>query len=360
MERIEAPASRRKPPATATPRSYGHRADSRLYQGEGNRWMRKTIFVSSTFRDLSEHRRAVWDLLGTFDVNVRGMETFGARTEAPLETCLAEVEQSDVYLGIIGFRLGSIDEVSGKSFTHREYERARDRDLEILIYLRDEEATLRLSDIDLDAAPREKLASFKRTLQENHTVDTFDGATDLVTKLKRALQRNLARKLAEAPTDEFEFSRATAARFLLLPLSVSGSEIRVKVKTRAQPFPASRSLCNAFNLPYGATIGIRVEVTQPGGEPLVRFKEIFAASKRAADLLAHRGRETLDLFVRLQFSPDDIPRSRARFFGEYLYVGPEQEDDDPYMQYHPGEGRAILLFSKFVDENGARDDEGAA
>src|SRR5437867_1850774 len=136
--------------------------------------MRKTIFVSSTFRDLSEHRRAVWDLLRTFDVNVRGMEAFGARTQAPLATCLAEVEQSNVYLGIIGLRLGSIDETSGKSFTQVEYERARALNLEILIYLRDGKALFRLDEIDFEEAPREKLASFKRTLRENHTVDTFD------------------------------------------------------------------------------------------------------------------------------------------------------------------------------------------
>ncbi len=129
--------------------------------------MRNTVFVSSTFRDLSEHRRAVWDLLGACDVDVRGMEAFGARTEGPLETCLAEVEQSNVYVGLIGFRLGSIDEASGKSFTQLEYERARELGLETLIYLRYEDSTLRLSDIDLDTIPREKLASFKRTLREN-------------------------------------------------------------------------------------------------------------------------------------------------------------------------------------------------
>jgi len=317
--------------------------------------MRKTIFVSSTFRDLAEHRRAVWELLGTFDVNVRGMEAFGARTEAPLETCLAEVEQSNVYLGIIGFRLGSINGASGKSFTQREYDRARELNLEILIYLRDENATLRLTDIDLDEAPREKLASFKRTLRENHTVDTFDGPADLVTKLKRDLERHLAPKRAEAPTDDFELSRAVASRFLLLPQSVSGSEVRVQVKKKGQPFPVSRGLCKAFNLPYGATIGINVEVTLPVGKPLDHFKEVFAAGRRAVDFLKLQDRETLDLFVRLQFSPDDIPGSRARFFGEYVYVGPEEDDYDPSMEYEyrPGEGRVILLFSKFVDEDNA-------
>lgn len=315
--------------------------------------MRKTVFVSSTFRDLAEHRRAVWDLLGTFDVNVRGMEAFGARTEAPLETCLAEVEQTNVYLGIIGFRLGSIDEASGKSFTQREYERARELNLDILIYLRDEDATLRLSDIDLDAAPREKLTSFKRTLRENHTVDTFDGPADLVTKLKRDLQRHVLPKDKEVPKEDFEQSKAVAKRFLLLPQSLSGSEIRVHVKKKGHPFPASRGVCKAFNLPYGATIGLNVEVTHPAGEPVNQFKEVFAAGKRAAQLLARQDSETLDLLVRLQFSPDDIPRSRARFFGEYVYVEPEPDYDDPYTEYRPGEGRVMLLFSKFGDEDDA-------
>jgi hypothetical protein len=146
--------------------------------------MRKTVFVSSTFLDLAEHRHAIWDLLSTFDVNVRGMEAFGARTETSIETCLAEVEQSDVYIGLIGFRLGSIDESSGKSFTQCEYERARELNLKILIYLRDEDCTLRPKDMDLETMPRERLLSFKRKLLENHTVDKFDGSADLITKLK--------------------------------------------------------------------------------------------------------------------------------------------------------------------------------
>ena len=77
--------------------------------------MRQTVFVSSTYQDLGPHRKAIWELLGEFDVAVRGMEDFGARPETPLETCLIEVEQSDIYLGIIGCRLGSVEESRGLS-----------------------------------------------------------------------------------------------------------------------------------------------------------------------------------------------------------------------------------------------------
>jgi hypothetical protein len=41
--------------------------------------MKKTVFISSTYQDLAEHRRAVWQVLEDFDVAVRGMEEFGAR-----------------------------------------------------------------------------------------------------------------------------------------------------------------------------------------------------------------------------------------------------------------------------------------
>ena len=109
--------------------------------------MKKTVFISSTYQDLAEHRRAVWQALEEFDVSVRGMEQFGARPGAPLETCLAEVEQSDVYVGIIAFRIGSIHPESAKSFTQLEYERASSLNKAILIYLVDEEsARVRYSD----------------------------------------------------------------------------------------------------------------------------------------------------------------------------------------------------------------------
>lgn len=37
------------------------------------------------------------------------MEQFGARKSNPLATCISEVEQSDIYVGIIGMRYGSED-----------------------------------------------------------------------------------------------------------------------------------------------------------------------------------------------------------------------------------------------------------
>lgn len=166
-----------------------------------NSHMPSTVFVSSTFVDLQSHRKATWEALQAFDVNVRGMEQFGARTETPLQTCIAEVEQSDIYVGIIGFRLGSIEPTSGKSYTQLEYERALALSKYILVYLIDEQnAKIPRRSIDVGES-LERLDVFKKILRERHTIDTFVDEADLVTKLSRDLQRHALLR-AEAPSHE--------------------------------------------------------------------------------------------------------------------------------------------------------------
>src|SRR5260370_32678121 len=158
----------------------------------------KTVFISSPYKDLRDHRRQVWDALKQFDVAVRGMEEFGARTATPLETCLAEVEQSDVYVGIIAYRLGSIDPDTKKPFTVLEYEEAVEQKKEILIYIVDDDvAFFPRSLMDDDTLTRERLAAFKGKLRERHTVVTFSTPQDLVEKLSRDFKKQFPPKQQE-------------------------------------------------------------------------------------------------------------------------------------------------------------------
>ena len=93
------------------------------------------IFICSTEKDLKEHRSKVWERMEKLELGVSGMEIFGARTDAPLETCLKEVSDCNYLIGIVGMRYGSIDADSGKSFVQLEYEMALEKKLDILIYL---------------------------------------------------------------------------------------------------------------------------------------------------------------------------------------------------------------------------------
>ena len=152
--------------------------------------MNKTVFISSTFVDLKKERKEIWELLKKYDVLIRGMEQFGARKEDSLTTCLTEVEQSDIYIGIIGYRLGSIDKKTGKSYTQLEYEKAYELNKEILIYLIDDELSkVSPKNIEFDKIP--KLNSFKEILKERHTIDTFKDYSALSVKIKRQFEKYL-------------------------------------------------------------------------------------------------------------------------------------------------------------------------
>jgi hypothetical protein len=284
--------------------------------------MKRTVFISSTFEDLKTHRRKIWDLLETFDVDVRGMERFGARKEAPLITCLSEVEQCDIFVGILALRLGSIDEDSGKSFTQREYERAYELNREILIYMIDEKDSLvSLQNIDFDEK-REKLISFKSILRDRHTVDFYVSEDDLTEKLKRKFNELLTSKSPKSDilTNEYENSKETINKFLLLPKVYSGQMVKLRIDFLDNPFPASKLLCSSFNLEYGKTIGAKIKIKAPSLESDA-FNYVFIDEGNLNDYFSLSQKNDVEVYGKLQFSEDKIEKLKANFIRKEYYVG---------------------------------------
>jgi len=159
--------------------------------------MKKTVFISSTYKDLKEYREAVWDVLEKHSVNVKGMEKFGASKETPLESCLNEIKQSDIYIGIIGMIYGSIDKNTGKSFTQLEYEEAPKYDIDIHIYLIDEIKTkFYIKDIDFKNAP--KLRKFKSMLK-THTCKFFSNPINLSNHINDRLNESTNSTIVSRP-----------------------------------------------------------------------------------------------------------------------------------------------------------------
>lgn len=81
------------------------------------------VFVSSTYTDLIEERQeAVSAILDAGHIPA-GMELFKSGREK-LATIQKWIDDSDIFLLILGGRYGSIDKESGKSYTQMEYEYA--------------------------------------------------------------------------------------------------------------------------------------------------------------------------------------------------------------------------------------------
>lgn len=124
---------------------------------------RYQVFVSSTYTDLAEERAAVIRTLMELDCIPAGMEAFPAADEEQLEFIKRIIDDCDYYVLIIAGRYGSID-ASGKSYTQREFEYAKEKGIPILAFVK--------SDIDSlpvhksDAKDPEKTAALSRFREE--------------------------------------------------------------------------------------------------------------------------------------------------------------------------------------------------
>ena len=89
------------------------------------------VFISSTYLDLvNERQSAVQAVLDAGHIPA-GMELFKAGNESQLETIKKWIDDSDVYMLILGGRYGSIEEGSGKSYIQIEYEYAIENEIPV-------------------------------------------------------------------------------------------------------------------------------------------------------------------------------------------------------------------------------------
>ena len=82
------------------------------------------VFVSSTYKDLLAERQAVVEAILRAGHIPAGMELFAAGDKSQLEIIKQWIEESDVFMLILGGRYGSVERDSGKSYTQLEYEYA--------------------------------------------------------------------------------------------------------------------------------------------------------------------------------------------------------------------------------------------
>src|SRR5215211_977736 len=82
------------------------------------------VFISSTFADLKEERQAAVEAVLTAGHIPAGMELFAAGDESQMNVIKRWIDESDVYLLILGGRYGSIEPSSQKSYIHLEYDYA--------------------------------------------------------------------------------------------------------------------------------------------------------------------------------------------------------------------------------------------
>ncbi|RIK43174.1 MAG: hypothetical protein DCC55_06470 [Chloroflexi bacterium] len=239
------------------------------------------VFISSTWEDLRPEREAVEKALHRMqNTAFAGMEYFGSRSETPKELSLAEVDRSDVYIGIFAHRYGS-------GITEAEYRRARQRELPCLIYRKDESVPVVPAYMERDAEKAAKLEALKQELQQHHTVSSFHSPDQLATQVIADLHNHLG----SSPT----------------------------VRQAEPPPPAPKYQIN-IQESHGTIIGDGAQVTQVfGGSGAVSSRPSDRPLPQTSGLrlqhLADNIRQDLDLLKDYEdaLRYEDDPRRRARY-----------------------------------------------
>lgn len=92
------------------------------------------IFVSSTYIDLIEYRKAVENAINKLGEQHVMMENFGSRSEEPKIVALNEVKECDIFIGVYAYRYGTVPEGDTKSVTEQEFDLAKARSIPIFAY----------------------------------------------------------------------------------------------------------------------------------------------------------------------------------------------------------------------------------
>jgi|SRR5579885_278732 len=148
------------------------------------------VFLSSTYSDLRQHRQILIETLLKMgdDIDLLAMEYFGADPRDPLQLSIAKVSEADVYVGVLGWRYGTIDRQSNMSITEVEYRTAIAKRLPVLLYLTSEDYPVGPTTVDIGRNAT-KIRKLRKEIGERHVFQPFSTPEDLSRRVVADLHR---------------------------------------------------------------------------------------------------------------------------------------------------------------------------
>jgi hypothetical protein len=149
-------------------------------------------YISSTLADLDDHRQAVYRAIESLEFGV-GVEVEVVRTEAlessgqpPLNVLLDQVQESSIFILILGWRYGYIPEGENRSVVEIEYEKAKEIGCTIICFIADETFPVEARYVET-GSNASKLRRFKERIARENIVRTFRGPDDLAKEVAIAV-----------------------------------------------------------------------------------------------------------------------------------------------------------------------------
>ncbi|MFZ5855393.1 MAG: DUF4062 domain-containing protein [Chloroflexota bacterium] len=152
------------------------------------------VFLSSTYNDLIEHRKAAHDALEQLGLHVIWMEAFGARPVESTKACLDEVAECDLFVGIYAHRYGYVPKGKKASITEQEFNHAEKLDKPIFGFIVDEDHAWHPKHIEHDK--KTNLDAFLGKVKKR-PIEFFTTPDNLAQKIASSIGRRLAEIQAE-------------------------------------------------------------------------------------------------------------------------------------------------------------------
>lgn len=143
------------------------------------------IYISSTYADLVDFRAVVYRTLRQMEQDSVAMEDYVAADERPVDKCLRDVSNCNLYIGVIGWRYGYVppeDNPDLKSITQMEYERATALKCPRLLFLVSPSAVWPEEHTDQvtgEGLSGERIRRFREDLCRRHIVSFFEKPDEL-------------------------------------------------------------------------------------------------------------------------------------------------------------------------------------
>lgn len=151
---------------------------------------RLQVFVSSTFLDLKEERQAAVEAILEAGHIPAGMELFTSGDESQMEVIKQWIDQSDVYVLILGGRYGSIENKSGKSYIHLEYDYAFEREIPVFACVLKDPKKRAEDRANFDLIESRNSAQYDdfRSVVQSRMVEFWEDTKDIKYTITRKLQ----------------------------------------------------------------------------------------------------------------------------------------------------------------------------
>ncbi len=154
---------------------------------------RYQVFISSTFEDLKEERRAVQDVvISTGDFPVQ-MESFPAADQDQFEFIKSLIDNCDYYVLIIAGRYGTVAE-NGLSYTEKEYKYAVSKGVPVLVMVHSDRGSIAADKSEGTKEGKEKLESFIKEASEGRLRKIWNTTDGLKLAVREALDHSKATK----------------------------------------------------------------------------------------------------------------------------------------------------------------------